>query len=143
MEILVFWLICGFVSLAVASSRGASGCAAFAWGILLGPFGIIIAFVLPSNRPVAPALVQPAGSEMEKGNQRICPHCRSYIPALATVCRYCQRESEASSREHSNGVEVPALVGCSNDAHKWTNSGRSDARWTCSKCGAHSNWPEA
>jgi len=43
MEILLIWLLFGIVSAVVASNKGRSGCGWFALGVLLGPFGFILA----------------------------------------------------------------------------------------------------
>lgn len=95
---LFVWGLCGILAGAIASSRGAGGCFGAILGFLLGPIGVIIACVLPSNRAV-PVVIQNAGPavppSVESGNQQTCPHCRSYIPAAATVCRYCQRDIPA------------------------------------------------
>ena len=67
MEIVIIWLLFGFVSAMVASSRGASGCGYFFIGSMLGPFGLILAFVAkgkgaPESRPSGPS----AAAEIEK-----------------------------------------------------------------------------
>lgn len=132
MQYFVFWLICGFVAAAVANSRGASGCAGLFWGILLGPFGIIIAFILNPKNP-QPVLTQTARSETEEGEQRICPHCRSYIPSAATVCRYCQRESDAVA------IAEPNVCLRTGGAHEWARV--FDRTEECNYCGKQRRAP--
>lgn len=34
--------------------------------------------------------------EAEAGAQKTCPHCRSFIPAAATVCRFCRRDVDVT-----------------------------------------------
>jgi len=31
---------------------------------------------------------------LTRRTDRVCPHCRSYVPAAATVCRFCTSEFE-------------------------------------------------
>ena len=45
MEFVIIWIICGVVAAVVASSKGGSGCLYAILGFILGPFGIILAFV--------------------------------------------------------------------------------------------------
>lgn len=69
MEWLIFWILLGFVSAIVASGRGGNGCLWFGIGVLLGPFGLILAFVVPGST---------------------CPHCKSKIHPQAAICGKCQ-----------------------------------------------------
>jgi hypothetical protein len=59
-----------------------------ALGFFLGPIGLVIVACLPP----APA-VTAQGLQIEAGPSKLCPSCRSLIPAAASVCRFCQRES--------------------------------------------------
>ena len=70
MEIAIFWLLCGIVSAVIGNSKG-EGCFGFIIGVLLGPFGILIAI-------------------FSRGNQVDCPKCAKRIPNKATVCPFCQ-----------------------------------------------------
>jgi hypothetical protein len=72
MEFVIIWLICGIISAIIGSKKGA-GCSGFIIGILLGPFGIIIALIT-------------------KGNRRTCPYCKELINKEAIVCPRCQRD---------------------------------------------------
>lgn len=73
MEIALFlWLMCGIVAAMIGSRKGA-GCAGFALGFLLGPFGILIALFMG-------------------GNRKACPYCRELIHKEAIVCPRCQRD---------------------------------------------------
>ena len=71
MEWVIIWLIFGFASWFVASNRGGSGCLWFTLGILLGPIGLVLAFL--------------------SGGQQ-CPYCKSKIHPEATVCPKCRRD---------------------------------------------------
>ena len=70
MEYIILWLICGVAAALVGSSRGDTGVGWFLIGVVLGPFGLLLAFT--------------AGVK--------CHYCQSKISEKATVCPKCQRE---------------------------------------------------
>lgn len=73
--IVLLWLILGFIGALIGKEKGRTG-DGFCLGILLGPIGIIIIFLLG-----------PAGG-------RRCWACRSYLNPAATVCARCGRDQE-------------------------------------------------
>jgi hypothetical protein len=95
MEFIAIWLICAVICAAAASARGLNGCLWSVLGFLLGPLGVLMALLWPTPQKVitvvqhrSPIALQ---GETEPGEQKLCPFCRSWIPAAASVCRYCQR----------------------------------------------------
>lgn len=92
----VIWVTCMIATPVVASARGMNGCIWAIVGFFFGFFGLLFACIWPSPKP---QLVQVIGSglpsqpALSAGPTRLCPACLSDIPAAATVCRYCQRES--------------------------------------------------
>jgi len=70
--IIPLWLLCGIVAAIIGAQKG-EGCVAFIVGILLGPFGVLLALLSP-------------------GNQKSCPYCRKMIHEDATICPYCQKQ---------------------------------------------------
>jgi hypothetical protein len=44
------WLICGVIGALIATMKGRSGCFWFLTCAVLGPIGLIVAAVVPSNR---------------------------------------------------------------------------------------------
>jgi hypothetical protein len=124
LEYVALWLICGLVSAIVASSRGANGCGAFLVGMLLGPFGIIIAFVMPAKARVA---VKAARDGLPPAWLRECPACKSQIQVNATVCKFCQRESPAEDLE----IDPPCAPG---RKHKWEDSTLYPGFIVCRRC---------
>ena len=49
MDIVTIWILCGVITAFVASYKRRSGCGWFVLGALLGPFGVILSLVVPSN----------------------------------------------------------------------------------------------
>lgn len=75
MEWAAGWLICGIIAAAIGGGKG-EGCAAFIFGILLGPFGILIALASSGDRTTCPFC-----AEKIKKKAKVCPHCQRDIPA--------------------------------------------------------------
>jgi len=83
MDIVTIWILCGAVSAFVASHKGRSGCGWFLLGALLGPFGLILALVIPSN---AARIEREA---IQSGSYQTCPYFAAWVPTESAKCRYC------------------------------------------------------
>jgi len=78
-------LVLGLVGSWIGSKKD-MGTAGFLLGFFLGPVGLVIIAVLP------PGQAQRDGVDRREG-MRQCAHCREYIRAEASVCRFCRRDT--------------------------------------------------
>lgn len=62
MEIFIIWLLFGIASAVVASNKGRSSCPWSALGVLLGPFGFILALAVSTNQKVVEKEAVQSGS---------------------------------------------------------------------------------
>ena len=89
--IVLLWLVLGFIGALIGKEKGRTG-DGFCLGILLGPIGLIIIFLLA-----------PAGG-------RRCWACRSYLHPEAAVCARCGRDQASGpsgSAAEGAGPETP------------------------------------
>jgi hypothetical protein len=97
----LLWVLFGIAAVIVASQRNRSGCAWFALGFLLGPFGLLFVLLLPplpsaasppsespASRTLSPSL-SPQGDISLDQETKKCPHCAEIIKLEAKKCRFC------------------------------------------------------
>lgn len=114
MELIVFWCLCAVVGAALLSPHNKAGTGCLAGG-LLGPIGILLAWIEKSNldrqgdlqrEEIRAAELRALASARRaidlpesSRDERECPFCAERILVRAKVCKHCNRDVGASREE--------------------------------------------
>jgi hypothetical protein len=104
LTLLIFFAAIYFLPTIIALARGKQNAVAIlALNLLLGWtfIGWVVSFVwsLTSDPVPVNVVTHPIQQFVQAPRARVCPYCRSSIPAEASVCRYCQREVAPPPRQ--------------------------------------------
>ena len=95
MEWIVIWIVCGIICTVVAQNKGRDGCGWFALGLLLGPFGIVLALVMPADQ-------EAQERKSLQQDSRKCPACAELIKREASKCKHCGEKIEPLGRRKND-----------------------------------------
>lgn len=88
------WLFCAVLAAILYSGKGQSGIVGFLLGLILGPFGVLIALLIGPNQNELDR------RQLKSGEVDMCPYCSELVRASAVVCKHCGRDLPAvRSRE--------------------------------------------
>lgn len=88
MEYVLIWLLFSLATAYVARNRGENGLTWFFGGLLLGPIGLLFAFMTGTR----------------------CPKCRKTIAGDASLCPYCRSELTPSPPKSQLAIRWPFKI---------------------------------
>lgn len=91
--IIAVWILTLWLAGVMARWKGRSPGGWRIAALFAGPLVLLVLLVIPSSTYTEPSSAVAAKPSPMPMPMRTCPHCISEIPARASVCRYCQRES--------------------------------------------------
>lgn len=86
--IIIVCLFSAFIARGIAVGKGRNATDWFAAGLLLGPLGVLFAFMAGKNQAVLDYRA------IQSGEMRRCPHCAELIKSAAVVCKHCGRDAD-------------------------------------------------
>jgi len=86
MWIFLLWLLSLFLAVTVAGNRGNNPLWAALWALIFGPFGVVIALLMPVDHARLEHV------KLNTGAMRRCPACAELIRPEAVKCRHCGTE---------------------------------------------------
>jgi hypothetical protein len=107
MALVAFWFLCGLVTAVMASNKGKDGFGWFVIGVLLGPFGIILAAATPADSKGLEHI------QLAQGDSRKCPVCAELVKREAIKCRFCGTDLEPLRSTPPNAAHFTGRFNCS------------------------------
>ena len=104
MELLIIWILCGVISLVVATNKGRNAFGWFVLGVLGGPLGLVLALVVPKNQKTLES------QALERGDMTKCHSCAELVRAEAVRCRYCGASLYLKPSEPTDDNDVRQLI---------------------------------
>ena len=81
----IVWIVCSVAAGIVGANKGRTG-TGWTRGIILGPLGLLIIAILPTNQAGADA------AAIASGGMRKCPYCAELVKKEAKICKHCGKE---------------------------------------------------
>ena len=125
--LIIPWLFCAIVSAVLASNKGRSGAGWFFLGLIVGPFGFIVAALPPIKKDA---------QNTESDALRKCPFCAEMIKPDAIKCRFCGSEVPPVEVKVEPEPDKPEIKGvkCPRCNYVYTEKYSMKDGWYCPNC---------